>query len=530
MQSRKQFYTLSIEEILYYIAETLFLFTKGIGLNEGDALFRVCFLTGAFLILIKLMIGQYSLKEIIFIGALGVWGVVTFRITGSLGMMVYVFLIVGIKKISIQKVFRVGAAAWGICMLYTSTAAIFFERTGVRRVHEKFGLGPLLRESLGYTHPNVLHVTYVVFMAFVLFRTKKEGKKLFNLILLLFAGNVFVFIYSLSLTGVLFSMVYLAMFFYFRNRKNLSKMEGALVQLIPPACVLISLLAPLFIKDGFFYQVFNKLLNNRVWAIKAFYELYPVTLFGMRSEGMTFSLDNSYAYALMNYGVWFILIMVLAYSLLIRYCLINDKREELAIICSFLIAGLSEPFLFNASIKNITVFFLGEYLYKTFEGDKIIYKPFVRLNREVVFSNGVRNILDSIRSIISKKTAAILFVAIFMVMFGIVLPKNCEGIEDVYADESMCDCEGNAALLPEIDESGNTLYIGGANKNVRYYHFTYQNSNLIAVMDLRKRISISLYTACLGSLLVMLIWGNVGLIHKTIFTGKDFEEKNDRKT
>ena len=69
-------YSISIEEILYYAAVVLFLFTKGIGLEEGEILFRICFLTGAFLILGKLMIGQYSLKEIIFIGTLGVWGVI----------------------------------------------------------------------------------------------------------------------------------------------------------------------------------------------------------------------------------------------------------------------------------------------------------------------------------------------------------------------------------------------------------------------------------------------------------------------
>lgn len=517
MLSHKIFYELSMEEILYYIAVILFLFSKGVGLNEGECLFRICFLTGAFLILLKLMIGQYSLKEISVIGALGLWGAATFKITGSLGMLIYVLLIVGMKNISVRRTFKVGAVTWGCCMLYAFTFAIFFERTGVRRIHEKFGLGPLLRESLGYTHPNVLHVTFVVFMAFVLFRTKKEGKKLFNLILLLLAGNMFVFIYSLSLTGVLFSIVYLAAFFYFRSRKNLSKIERILLQLILPVCVILSLLVPPFIKDGFFYQVFNKLLNNRVWAIKAFYEFYPVTLFGMSSEGMTFSLDNSYVYALMNYGVWFILIMIAVYSLLIRYCLINNKREQLAIIFSFLVAGLSEPFLFNASIKNITVFFLGEYMYRMLESGKIIYKPFTYINKDVKFSSSARNVLDGFRKRVFRKPVGILFILIFIVMFCIVSPRYCGGIEEVYADESICDCEGNTVLLSEIDESGKTIYIGGGQKDVRYYHFNNQNSNLITVMELRKRISISLYTACLGSLLLMLVWGKGRLIDGSAF-------------
>lgn len=37
MLSHKIFYELSMEEILYYIAVILFLFSKGVGLNEGSA-------------------------------------------------------------------------------------------------------------------------------------------------------------------------------------------------------------------------------------------------------------------------------------------------------------------------------------------------------------------------------------------------------------------------------------------------------------------------------------------------------------
>ena len=427
-------YSISIEEILYYAAVVLFLFTKGIGLEEGEILFRICFLTGAFLILGKLMIGQYSLKEIIFIGTLGVWGVITFKITGSLGMMVYVFLIAGIKNISVPKVFRVGTATWALCMFYAFTAAIFFERTGVRRVHEKFGLGPLLRESLGYTHPNVLHVTYVVFMAFILYQTKRKGKRLLRQIALLLLGNMFVFMYSLSLTGMLFSFIYLGLFFYFRNRKKPSKLERGLIQLLLPVCVIASLFLPLFIKNGSLFKMLNTLLNSRVWAIQAFYENYPVTLLGMSSAGMTFSLDNSYIYALMSYGVLFILIMVLGYSLLIRHCILANKRGELAVICAFFVAGLSEPFLFNASIKNITVFFLGEYLFSCFNGKKIIYEPFTYLNKTKELTFGLENIAGSIRKTLDMRSVWVLAAAIF-VTCCVLLPGKYEGIENVYADE-----------------------------------------------------------------------------------------------
>lgn len=495
---------ISIEEILYYTFFPLLIFTKGIGLDEGSVLFRICLLASFFLLGCKLLLGRYRGVEILIIGLLGVWGAATFMITGSLGMFVYVLLIVGMKNIPVKRVFKVGAAVWSLCMFFTITAALFFGRTGVRLVHEKLGIGPILRESLGYTHPNVLHITYVVFMAFILYLCKAKGKKLAGIILLLLAGDALIFMYSLSFTGLLISFVYLICFFYFSFRKQITKPEAMLIQCILPGCMILSLLLPLLVEDGILYQICNRLLNNRIWAITVYYADYPVTLFGMRSDGITFSIDNSYVSALMNYGVFFMAVMAFVYWMLIRYCLKREQRGELAIICTFLFAGLSEPFLFNASVKNITVIFIGSYLFWKISRESG-FSFLSSRNKTLEISMHFWQSIKSRIALMNKKTVISIFLVLVCGVFLFLFPKNCVKLDRVYVDEKLCDCEGETTVLTEDMTKERTLIIGREGSDIPYYCFTAENSSLIAVMDIRAKISISLYLALAGSLSGMIL-------------------------
>lgn len=499
--------TVSVEEILYYILFVIISFTKGVGLDEGSFLFRACLLAGIGLLGAKFMIGKYSLAEIVAAGLLGIWGVFTFRVTGSLGMFIYMIFIIGMKNVPVKRVFEVGAATWGTGMFFTAAAAVFGGRTGVRLVHEKLGMGPLLRESLGYTHPNVLHITYVVLMAFVLYLCgRQRGKKLACTIFLLLLGDLYVFIYSLSYTGLLISFVYLGAFFYFTYRTRMSKAEMVLIQCIVPVFLVVSIVFPLLLEDGLFFRIINRILNSRVWAIRVFFDRYPVTLFGMSSEGMDFSIDNSYVSALMGYGVIPWCGMMIAYWFLIRECVKRNKRKELAIICAFLFAGLSEPFLFNSSIKNITVIFMGELLYEKLNGHKELFKPCVKMNK--VFEVPEISLKD-----INIKSMGIGFLLSFMVVFAYRSIAADSGITAVYADESLCDCRGTTVTLPDTIETDKTIVIGEKNPDVNYYFFSGENSNLIDVMDLRKNISVSIYMA-------IIIGGSICILKNYLLKGK----------
>lgn len=488
----------SLREILYFIAMSLLLATKGIGLDESETLFRICFVVGTLFMVCKMLFDSYCIKEILFIILLSLWGLFSYYTTGSLGMLIYVILLVGIKKISIKQVFYIGMVLWAVCMLGTASAAIFGERKGVMLVHEKFGLGPILRESLGYTHPNVLHITYVVFMAFVLYNCQKKGKELLKVIIFLLLGDAFVFMYSLSTTGLLMSFVYLAAHLYFVYRKKMSILEKAVILAVVPLCVVISIFLPFLGGDGTLFRVINNLFNNRLLAIRVYYFQQGLSLFGARERITGFSLDNSFASALIGYGCIAFAILMFVYYFLVRYCLKKEKRAELAIICAFLIGGISEPFLFNASIKNITVFFIGRFLYDTILQNKengsvfsIKLSFFSKMDREIF---GKERFIEVCCKIWNKGKAVIVGGSIcFMAVMGVFIFKPEKPPESVYVNENLCDCNGKLILVDDIKSQESAIFIGNMNAGENVYYFNNENSNLIRIMELRKDISSILY-------------------------------------
>lgn len=488
----------SLEELLYYIMFSLLLSLKGFGLDEGSIIFRIGLVCAILLFGMKTLVGRYSIRELLVIAVGGIWSIFIFFNMGSLSIVVYALIVLGMKNVSVSKVMKIGVWVWSICFFITITLAIFMDRVGVRVVHEKLGLGPVLRESLGYGHPNVLHVTYILFMAFVLYMCKKE--KVLKTIIGLTIGNIYFFMYSLSYTGLLISVVLIVVYLYFIYRKNITKIERVVISSVFPACILLSTVIA-YLAEGRVYDVLNKLLNNRIWAIQYFFGTYNITAFGERISQKGFSIDNSYMYALAWYGLVFFVIIVIGYLVLVEEYLKENRRRELAIVITFLIAGLTEQFLFNASIKNITFVFLGEVLYKYIGHNEKEFKFASKYNQIINIKVQILLNFKELLKKISQPKIVIryLIVNIFIVVILLFVPTN--HYQCVYVNERMCDCDGELVSKEQVESKEDSLIIGSVTEEDQYYYFTEENSNFIQVMDKRYKLSLSIYLSLLVTLI-----------------------------
>ena len=124
------------------------------------------------------------------------------------------------------------------------------------------------------------------------------------------------------------------------------------------------MLAPLLPEGNRFYEVMNKLMNTRLRLSKYFLTQEKITLFGQQFQlaDKDLNMDNAYVFALMTYGAVVFVLLMIAYFFTIRNLIKENRRKELAITLGFLIAGISEPFLFNTSFKNVSLIFVGSYL------------------------------------------------------------------------------------------------------------------------------------------------------------------------
>lgn len=368
--------SIPLGEILYCLSFAPLLFAKGIGLYDGQRIFN-CFVAMALLFgIAKLVVTKYTLKDILFIVGLVVLSLVVYKYSTEKGILFYTWMIIGLKNVRIKEVMRWGLKIWSISFAGILIFSLFHLHDSLYKVHDKLGMGHIFRWGLGYPHPNVLHISYLILLFFIIYQLRERFN--WKICLAMFLGNCYIFLYSVSYTGFAIVTIYLAGNLYWKYRGRFGKIEQVLCEMIFPACVLLSIAGPLVLK-GRAFDIVNKILNTRLYLSSLFLIKENIAPFGNNIGLLTSAvatMDNSYVYGLIAYGVVTFAVISVGYLFLIHRYVKEQKGIELMIIFAILAAGLTEPFLFNTSYKNISLLFLGEYLFRKKNGadEKIMLK------------------------------------------------------------------------------------------------------------------------------------------------------------
>ena len=359
--------TITVAELIY-MAYFFFMFgARASGLYEGMLVYNITIVAGMLLFGVKVLLTKHTALEYICMGALGILSVVVYYNTGEKGFLFYVTMMLGLKHVSVERVMRWATIILGsffsILVLLTTSGII----QDIYYTKDRAFFGMVMRRSLGYPYPNTLFTTYIVLMVLVMYVLGRlEKKKLIAVSLLQFVGALYMFLYSCSNTGMIVSAVFLIINFYFQTRKKITKAEKILVQLVYPGCILFSVVGPM-ISGGKLFELLDKVLHNR-WNYSRYYLTNePITLLGQRfkpAPNTNYLIDSSFLYSFLQIGlIAFAVITILNIAMIHDYAK-KERRIELAIIASFCILGLSDPFLYNLSYKNLLFLFIGEYFYR----------------------------------------------------------------------------------------------------------------------------------------------------------------------
>ena len=198
---------MTVNELLYLIFFGVMLFSKGMGWYDGMRPYQLCLLIGMGCLGLKLILTKYTPWQFLVAAVFGVLGVLSWCCSAEKGMLTCVMMLIGMKDVRIKKVFQVGAVVWSSVFLYRILAFLIGWDKGILLVHKKLGAF-IFRWSMGYPHPNVFHISYVILLAFLFYLLQQKGKKLFGWIVAALVGNVLIFIYSVSFTGFLLTGIY----------------------------------------------------------------------------------------------------------------------------------------------------------------------------------------------------------------------------------------------------------------------------------------------------------------------------------
>lgn len=368
MNEKKLHVTLG--EILYWLFFGSLFLAKGLGFYDGQAIFKLVLVFAMGCLFLKLCIEKYTIGEYFKILFVMLLTGITYLTSGEKGLLLCGLMMIGMKYVDVKRVFRIGLAVWTLSFLLITCTSLFHMEDTVFKVHDKLGLGHIFRWSLGYPHPNVLQVSYFILAVLVIYVLGDRFRPRHALWLL--GGNLLIFIYSVSYTGFIVFMVLILGRLYLYYRKKLCILEKGLLFLIYPACVLLSLLAPIKI-TGELFLFLNKLLSTRMELGWRYLKPENYTLFGLRVAEITdasHTMDNAYLFAFIAYGIIPFAILSLGILYAIYRFLKKDQYLEVLIIISIVVGGLTEPFLFNTSFKNLAFLFGGTLLFGNAKGKR----------------------------------------------------------------------------------------------------------------------------------------------------------------
>lgn len=501
------------EELFYYLFLIITMGAKGIGLTEGQRVFTLCLSAAYFCFLLKLLFTEYSVKEWCVNAGLLLMAVLIRKSSGETAALAAVCMIIGMKNVPLARVMKLTLVVWGTTFLFSVFRGVIGWGDGVVVVHSKLGLGPVIRYSLGYTHPNVLHVTYFVVVMLLLYSLKVTGKKLWGLSALLFLGNLYIFLYSISYTGIIIVTFYLGMNLYLDARKRLSRIEKFLLQCIAPFCILFPIAGPLLI-TGKAFDFFNRLLSTRFQLVYYFFHTFRLSLFGTRTvtpSDAHLTLDSSFAYLLMYYGIVAFVLFVTTFLMTISRSVREDRRKDTAVLTATALAAVTEQFLFNLSFKNISLYFVGDFVYNNLLTGKkeSIWnkrKALVRVKWEetgLSFSTDwigkLREISRSVsfgKCFFAGLPAAVIAAALFLAFW--------DKPDSVFVNRGTSDYDGEYFLAQEDwDRSAeNSLFIGDMSTGEKIYEFT---GNIVVLEEIRG-LSSSLVWGEAGGMLAAAVW------------------------
>ena len=224
--------SIRLGEFLYYCSFGLLFLAKGVGLEYGQKIFGLCIAVSLGCLAGKVLLTKHTPKELAAMLLLTVWGCLILKSSGETAALAAVLVMIGIKGIPLKRLIKVCLGIWAPAFALSFVCGYFRIRDGVVVVHEKLGLGPIIRWSLGYTHPNVLHISYLVLVMLLMYVIKPKGKRLWIYTALLFVGNLLVFLWSVSYTGVLLVFGYLVLNLYLQLRRRLTIVERIFLQCV----------------------------------------------------------------------------------------------------------------------------------------------------------------------------------------------------------------------------------------------------------------------------------------------------------
>ena len=315
-------FSIHVYELIFCIYFAVMFGARAIGLYEGLFVYNISLVAGLILFGLKILSTRLYLGEYLICFFLVGLSLLVYVNTGEKGLRLYFSLMLSMKMIDSKKVFRLGLYILGLSffiLFFLSASGLINE---LNHMNKRSGFGYVLRHSLGYPYPNTAHTTLLILIIFFFYLFEyKDAKSLIKASSFAMVINVLIYLYTVSLTGLISITIYLILNIYFCLRSNKSYIEKAIINLCFPIIVSFSILGPILAK-GEAFDFLNDLLHKRYEYALYYLQNEKITLLGSKFKVPPtnwYMIDNSFLYLFLQLGIIPFILIAALYILWIFY-------------------------------------------------------------------------------------------------------------------------------------------------------------------------------------------------------------------
>lgn len=469
MRYKKKIY---IQKLLFYIFWSALLLTKGLGFSEGEKVFYISFSVAIVAVAGKIIATKYSIQQFALYISLILIGILSTVISKELGTVINILIVVGCCQVPIKELEKLSLTLWEAVFAIQAILVGTGIRSQIFKIHRKFGKY-IVRWSLGFTHPNVFHISYFILSAFYLLVKHPHGKNRIRSSIYILLGNILIFMYSASITGFLIVNLYVILSYIFDKGVPKKRLIITVITLIPIACASFAIFGPLLIKGNAF-DIIDKFVSTRFSLSRYFLTTQNIGPFGTYQFNLpdrSYTLDSSYLYSLFHQGYIICIAYIITLSILTYFLIKTNRSEELAITLTCAVAGITEQFLSNSSFKNITLIFIAEMIYDYFNNKHIVKISVINITKSIEIPDAYKYMeyIHIKRNALKKRLLLVQCTAFIIGLIGYMafVPKP----NYIYASPWDCD------LKEENDATRYVYYEQLDTKSADFHDWVMSNSD-----------------------------------------------------
>ncbi len=425
---------ITVVEIIYFIYFGIMFGARAAGLYESLLLYNISLVLGALFFVLKLAVTEYSRFEYMIIFALLGISLLVYHNTGEKGFLLYMTMMLGMKGVSLRRIEKWALTVMSVCF----TVTVLLSVSGLKEdiaypADARFFFVAVMRRCLGYPFFNTMFTTYIIFIILIMLVVRFDNiKALIITSAFLYSFALYFYIYTCSNTGLIVTTLYLFLNLLVYNRKKINRVAKVVIQMIYPSCLIFSILGPLCI-TGYAFAKLDEHFHNRFNYARYYLTTEPITLFGVRfGPGLNdnYQVDSSFLYSFLQVGIVPCIILTFLMMLMIHDVVVNNRMKELAVIISFCVLGMSDPFFYNLSYKNLLFLFVADLLFNKWIPFCESKLPSILSKKTSMFKIGCKEVDYSKVSEIYKKIGlafnnvvdsnGIIHFVIFAVLFAVI--------------------------------------------------------------------------------------------------------------